>query len=224
MKQVIGGREYLGFWSLERSGRRIKDLVTRDRFPTPHENILNLNFKKTEATRFGFVYFYYTINLMKLLNNTEKDKIFKYIEKSVEIAKKSTCERSKCGSVIVKDDEIIGFGFNSPPFSLEEQKRCSNFKDLYNKKVTDKTCCIHAEQRAIIDALKRNSEKIKGSTLYFVRLDKSNKASFSGNPYCTICSKMSLDVGISKFVLYKEDGMYVFNTQEYNDLSYRYIS
>ena len=159
---------------------------------------------------------------MKLLNNSEKEKILKYIEKCVEIARKSTCERSKCGSVIVKNKEIIGFGFNSPPLDLVSQKRCQNSKNLYNEKITDKTCCIHAEQRAIADALKRNPDKIEDSRLYFIRLDKKENISFAGSPYCTICSKMALDSGISEFVLYHNGGVCVYKTEEYNNLSYKY--
>lgn len=145
-----------------------------------------------------------------------------FIEKSIEIAKSSSCERSKCGSIIVKDNEIIGQGYNSPPNNLENQRRCKNNKANYNKKVTDKTCCVHAEQRAILDALKNNPGKIKNSKLYFIRLSENNEKSYAGNPYRTICSKMALDVGISKFILLHEDGLKEYNTEEYNLLSYEF--
>ncbi|MEK6915426.1 MAG: hypothetical protein AABW89_02700 [Nanoarchaeota archaeon] len=147
-----------------------------------------------------------------------------FINGAVIVALNSTCERAKCGSIIVKDGEIIGRGFNSPPNNLKSQRRCKNDKKDYNKKVTDKTCCVHAEQRAIIDALKKNPSKIEGSKLYFIRLDKNNNKTFAGNPYCTICSKMALDVGISEFVLFHEDGMKEYNSEDYNSLSYGYES
>lgn len=95
-------------------------------------------------------------------------------------------------------------------------------KDGYHKKVTDKTCCVHAEQRAIMDALRKNSEKLSGSRLYFIRLDKAGNTSKAGKPYCTICSKMALDAGISEFVLWHEEGICVYDTEEYNTLSYEY--
>lgn len=114
--------------------------------------------------------------------------------RAVEVAKKATCGRSKCGSVIVRDGKIIGEGFNSPALSLESRRRCACAKSDLHPKVTDKTCCVHAEQRAIMDALAKNPEKIKGSTLYFIRLDDEGFPKRSGEPYCTICSKMSLDV------------------------------
>ncbi|MEK6908940.1 MAG: deaminase [Nanoarchaeota archaeon] len=145
-----------------------------------------------------------------------------FIEQAVKVALKATCQRSKCGSVIVKDKIIIGEGFNSPPNGLESQRRCINNKESYHKKITDKTCCIHAEQRAIMDALKRNPTKISGSKLYFIRLNEENKKSFAGNPYCTICSKMALDAGIKEFILMHEDGIKIYNTEEYNSLSYNF--
>jgi len=92
---------------------------------------------------------------VRYLFGNEEKKALEYISKATIVAQNATCERSKCGSVIVKLDEIIGSGFNSPPHDLEEQRRCSCSKDSYHKKVTDKTCCVHSEQRAIIDALKK---------------------------------------------------------------------
>lgn len=155
-------------------------------------------------------------------NSTEEKEALSFINECKKIALFATCERSKCGSVIVKDNEMIGKGFNSPANNLENQKRCKIEKDSYNKKVTDKTCCIHAEQRAIIDTLKNNPDKISGSRIYFIRLDENDDISFAGKPYCTICSKMALDSGILEFVLYHKNGIIVYNTEEYNNLSYQY--
>ena len=80
---------------------------------------------------------------MEYLTSANETSASKYLAKATEIAKHATCARSRCGSVIVKDGEIIGSGFNSPPQDIEDQRRCSNPKDTYHKKVTDKTCCIH---------------------------------------------------------------------------------
>lgn len=159
---------------------------------------------------------------MHILSSEEAELAKKYLEEAITVALKATCTRSRCGSIIVKDSEIIGSWYNSPPYWLESQRRCNLNKDDYYKKVTDKTCCVHAEQRAIIDALRKNPDKIKGSRLYFVRINDEWNIKFSREPYCTICSKMSLDVGIAEFMLYRKEWMCVFNTEEYNDLSYKY--
>lgn len=147
-----------------------------------------------------------------------------HIQAAVHIARQATCLRSKCGSVIVKDGIIIGAGYNSPPANQEKQRRCHHDKNVLDKKITDKTCCVHAEQRAILDALKNHPEKITGSTLYFIRLDEHDNPSVAGQPYCTICSKMALDVGILNFVLLHAKGLTFYNTAEYNLLSYQYQS
>ena len=159
---------------------------------------------------------------MKYLDGKEKEDALKFIFAAEEIAKSSKCWRAKCGSVIVNGGFIIGKGFNSPPKNLESQRRCLKDKNTLDKKVTDKTCCVHAEQRAIMNALENNSYRIENSRLYFVRLNSENELTFAGKPYCTICSKMALDVGIKEFVLYHREGIAIYDTEEYNLLSYEY--
>ena len=102
---------------------------------------------------------------MGILFGEEEKKALEYFDEAAKIALNSTCRRARCGSLIVRNDQIIGIGYNSPPKDEESQRRCSYSKESYNKKVTDKTCCMHAEQRAVIDALINNSEKIEGSRL-----------------------------------------------------------
>ena len=145
---------------------------------------------------------------MNLLSGTEKESALEFLIKTAEVARSSTCDRAHCGSTIVKNNEIIGRGFNSPPGNDENSRRCSCEKTSYNQKITDKTCCVHAEQRAIIDALKNNSDKLIDSRLYFIRLDEEDNPTYSGKPYCTICSKMALDVGIKEFVLFHKEGIW----------------
>ena len=156
------------------------------------------------------------------MSGEEKDAALSFLERAAVVARGATCHRARCGSVIVKDGVVVGEGSNSPPGGLESQRRCSNEKDAYHRKVTDKTCCVHAEQRAIMDALRRTPDKVRGSRLYFIRVDEDGDLTRAGAPYCTICSKMSLDAGVSEFVLWHEDGVCVYDTEEYNDLSFRF--
>jgi len=161
---------------------------------------------------------------MKYLLNEDESVAMKFTKEAARIALLATCTRSKCGCVIVSNGKIIGRGYNSPPHNLESQRRCSCDKKEYDSKVTDKTCCVHAEQRAMMDALITNPEFVSGSRLYFIRLDDNGEMSLAGEPYCTICSKMALDAGVSEFVLWNEKGFCVYDTQEYNLLSYSYKS
>jgi len=149
----------------------------------------------------------------------------KHFDYLIEVAKKATCSRSKCGSIILKSwatpnfIEIIGEGYNSMPTDI--QTDC--FKDgLPDNFKSDKTCCIHAEQRAIIEAFKNHPKSVPGSDLLFIRLDDQGNPKHSGEPYCTICSKMALDAGISRFFLWHKEGWTAYDTKYYNELSFKY--
>lgn len=159
---------------------------------------------------------------MYLLEGVEQEQAKKYMERAAEVARLATCERSSCGSVIVKDGKIIGEGFNSPPKGMERQRRCGQNKTAYHQKVTDKTCCIHAEERAMVDALRQHPNQLEKSKLYFIRLDEEGNRQFSGQPYCTLCSKLALEVGITEFLLWHQEGIMSYTTPEYNDLSFAY--
>jgi deoxycytidylate deaminase len=140
----------------------------------------------------------------------------------ISIAKQSTCRRSKCGSIITNNDIIIGEGFNSMP--CNEVGEC--FKDSLPKGFkSDKTCCVHAEQRAIMNALAKHPDLIKNSRLFFLRLDEFDEPKQSGDPYCSICSKMALDAGIGEFVLFTKDGSWTaYDTDEYNKETFKFGS
>lgn len=159
---------------------------------------------------------------MRVLTWDEETKAIEYFHLAAEVAKNATCERSKCWSVIVNNWEIIWTWYNSPVKGLESQRRCTCDKDSYHKKVTDKTCCIHAEQRAILDALRQNGDKLEWSHLYFIRLDWEWNISRAWEPYCTICSKLSLETWVKYFYLWKDEWVVQYNTEEYNLLSYKY--
>lgn len=140
-----------------------------------------------------------------------------------ELAKTAGCADWQCAAVIVGEDgKTVGEGVNAPPGNLESQRRCHLDKKLLHPKVSDKSCCVHAEQRAVMDALAKNPEKLPGSTLYYCRLGKDGKLATSGEPWCTICSKMALDAGVAHFVLWKKEGYAVYATDEYNALSFAY--
>ncbi len=157
---------------------------------------------------------------MRYLSGTQAQEAWAYIELAAIVAQDSTCHRSQCGSIIVKNELIIGKGYNSPPGG-ERIDEC--FKDkLPPSFKSDRTCCMHAEERAVMDALRNHADKIEGSRLYFIRLSGEGKPVQAGLPYCTICSKMTLEAKVGEFVLWHEQGICVYNTTEYNELSFLY--
>lgn len=138
-----------------------------------------------------------------------------------EEAKKALCTRDKCGAVVVHDGVLVGRGYNAPPCDDVSKRKCH--LDLHEspKPKSDRTCCLHAEWRAILEAVALG--KAKGSTLYFVRVDDNGDVKEShGSPYCTVCSRLALDVGVAYFCLWTKDGWKVYPTEEYNELSYQF--
>jgi deoxycytidylate deaminase len=158
---------------------------------------------------------------MRILSGQESVEVAKYFKAAADEAKKATCLRAKCGSVIVKNKQIIGRGYNSPPLDKEENRTCLNEYDTQKKPKYDKTCCIHAEWRAIIDALRHHPKKMKGSTLYFMRIDSKGNFTDAGKPFCTVCSRLALENGIKYFTLWDQKPL-MYNTTEYNKLSFNY--
>ncbi len=144
----------------------------------------------------------------------------KYFEDAATVAKYATCYRARCGSVIVsKRNVIIGRGYNAPPLGDETQRTCDVEYHTDKKPKSDKTCCVHAEWNAIIDALKNYPEEIEGSTLYFMRIAGDNSFTEAGDPYCTVCSRLALQSGIRWFGLWN-GGPQMIDTKKYNLLSY----
>ncbi len=146
-----------------------------------------------------------------------------YFEAAQKTAQLATCNRAHCGSVIVsKDGRIIGRGYNAPPLGDEAQRMCDVELDKSIKQNNDKTCCVHAEWNAIIDALKNHADLIKGSTLYFMRVDDAGVFTEAGEPYCTVCSRLALESGVESFGLWNQ-GPEMIPTDTYNQRSYQYF-
>ncbi len=147
-----------------------------------------------------------------------------YFQAAADVAKQATCHRAKCGSVIVKDGEIIGSGYNSPPRDDESQRMCDEVWDYDAKPKYDKTCCVHAEWRAVLNACKTNVDKIDGSTLYFMRIDDNGEFTGAGVPYCTTCSRLTMESGVAFFALWNGGKMDLYETGDYNQKSYEFYA
>lgn len=159
---------------------------------------------------------------MRRLVGKDLDQAEGYFRLAAEVAKSATCYRAKCGSVIINDGKVIGSGFNSPPLNDEKRRTCDNVWDYSKKQKYDLTCCIHAEWRAVLDTLKNNADKVTGSTLYFMRVDNEGRFIDAGIPYCTTCSRLTMDAGVNEFVLWNDDGADIYLLSEYDQLSYSF--
>lgn len=166
---------------------------------------------------------------MRILEGSELDQTVSWFELVRQNALQSTCKRARCGTAIARmfgDEYILGFGFNQPPGG--SKARCENYS-LQPGFKSDKTCCIHAEQVAILNALmnrglshNKQAVELSYARLYFARIDDDDKLKPSGQPYCTICSKMALHVGIREWCLIHKSGVTVYDAAEYNELSFNY--
>lgn len=159
---------------------------------------------------------------MRVLYGHEAESAMSHIAYALDQARAATCLRDKCGSAIVSGSQLIGAGRNGPPGGLASQQRCLRRHELALGFKSDTTCCTHAEQRAIMEALRHHPGKVKGARLYFVRLDAAGRPRVAGRPYCTHCSKLALDAGLGEFVLWQAEGITVYGTIEYNDLSFQW--
>lgn len=145
----------------------------------------------------------------------------KYFIEAGREAEKSPCLRDKCGAVIVLDEVIIGRGFNGPHLNDVAYRKCELYLTNSSKPKADRTCCIHAEWRAILDAV-RNKKDITDGTMYFTRVNSVGELLKSGAPYCTVCSRLALDTGLKAFALWHISGVKIYDTFEYNELSYNF--
>lgn len=160
---------------------------------------------------------------MQRIVGSELEAIRPFFNAAAEIAKDATCHRAKCGTVIVRNGEVIGQGYNGPALDDETNRTCGNEYDLSVKPKYDKTCCIHAEWRAVLDACKSNANKIAGSVLYFMRVDDDGSFTDAGEPYCTTCSRLTLEAGIGQFALWNNGGADIYDAAEYNQKSYEFF-
>lgn len=145
-----------------------------------------------------------------------------FFEEAAVVARKATCNRAHCGAVVVsKEGRVIGRGYNAPPLGDEAQRMCDAPLDQSIKKNNDKTCCVHAEWNALIDALKHHGADVEGSTLYFMRVDDNGEFTEAGEPYCTVCSRLALQSGVVVFGLWNS-GPEMIDTSTYNKKSYAY--
>lgn len=159
--------------------------------------------------------------MRKAIGN-EKEQLISYMKLAAQEARKGLCLRAKCGTIIARLGKIIGKGYNAPPLDNIQLRTCQDTYNLPENFRWDKTCCIHAEWRAIMDALAKHPDKVNGSILLFTRIKNDGTIEKAGPPKCTVCSRLALDVGIKEFVLWHPRGIVLYDTEEYNKLSYAY--
>lgn len=101
-----------------------------------------------------------------------------YMSIAEMVANKSRCKRSKVGAVVVKNGNIIAFGWNGMPAGYDNECECAG---------VTRPEVVHAEANALMKCAK-STESTEGATMYITH-----------SP-CWECSKLILSAGISRVV------------------------
>jgi dCMP deaminase len=117
---------------------------------------------------------------MKYNNSNKKDIL--YTDLVLRISKESYCKRLQVGALIVKDGNIISFGYNGT---------LSGFPNVCEEDNVTLPTVLHAESNAITKACK-SPISTEGSTIYCT------------HSCCVECAKLIIQSGINRFV-YLED-------------------
>ncbi|MBD3209617.1 AAA family ATPase [Candidatus Woesearchaeota archaeon] len=111
------------------------------------------------------------------------------------VRERSTCDRGKSGSVIVKDNRILTTGYVGSAIGMPHCDEAGHLMhEVINEDGSKSKHCIrtvHAEQNAIVQAA-RNGISIDGATLYC-----------SMTP-CFTCAKLIINAGIKRVVANKD--------------------
>ncbi len=99
-----------------------------------------------------------------------------------EVAKRSTCDRARVGSIVVKDRRILTTGYNGAPAGLPH---CDEIGHLMIAGHCVRT--LHAEQNALIQAA-LHGVSVAGGTIYVTHQP------------CLTCAKMIINAGIKRVV------------------------
>jgi len=158
---------------------------------------------------------------MRFLGEKESEKAWEYFDAASEIAKENAkCLKSQRGVVIVKNGVIIGKGYNAPPKDEPTCEYCLRDKFKNMPLGTEPCRAIHAEERAIIDALKKTGN-LEGAIMCHIKI-KLGEIVPSTVPSCTICSKLVAEEGM-KFVMWTKEGVALYEPKEFNELSFGYV-
>lgn len=141
----------------------------------------------------------------------KKAKLEKYLDVARSIAAGSTCSRRKFGAIIVKNDRIVGTGYNGTARgTLNCGVDIPCIKDVAKEptEVSYEYCpAVHAEENAIINS---NPADRVGATMYLAPFDSG-----TGSRPCFKCRRRLLNAQIKYMVYINQEGEVV--TEEVSD-------
>ena len=125
------------------------------------------------------------------------DKINYYLDIAEGTLERATCLRRNYGAVVVKNDEIIGTGYNGAP---RGRKNCDEVGYCIREKLNvprgeryELCRSVHAEQNAII-SIERS--KMLGATMFLCGKSSTDGSIVENSSPCALCKRMIINAGI----------------------------
>jgi dCMP deaminase len=132
------------------------------------------------------------------------NKTMYFLRIALSVSERSTCLRRKFGAVLVKDNIIVGTGYNGNArgvVNCYEVGCIKNKMDLPHGKTYDYCPAVHAEENAIINS--NRADRI-GSTLYIAGIDSDGKYTMALP--CQRCQRKIINSQIKEVVILRDDG------------------
>jgi dCMP deaminase len=132
------------------------------------------------------------------------DRTMYFLNIALAVAQRSTCLRRKFGAVIVKDNTIVGTGYNG---NARGVINCSEIGCIKNIMQTphgvayDYCPAVHAEENAIINS--NRADRIN-ATLYIAGIDPDGKYTMALP--CQRCQRKIINSQIKQVILLRDDG------------------
>jgi dCMP deaminase len=137
-----------------------------------------------------------------------------FLNIALSVAARSTCLRRKFGAVIVKDNTIVGTGYNGNARGVVNCHEAGCIKNAMGSpkgQAYDYCPAVHAEENAIINS--NRADRI-GATLYLAGLDDQGKYTMALP--CQRCQRKIINSQIAEVVILRDDGApMTVDVQEY---------
>ncbi|MGQ9679818.1 MAG: deoxycytidylate deaminase [Candidatus Bathyarchaeia archaeon] len=142
------------------------------------------------------------------------DKTMYFLKIALAVAARSTCLRRRFGAVIVKDDTIVGTGYNGTAKGVVncfEEGCIKNYLDLPHSESYDLCPAVHAEENAIINS--NRADRI-GAKLYIAGLDENNNYTYAIP--CKRCKRKIINSEIEEVIILDDKGNFLhFNVKDW---------
>jgi dCMP deaminase len=127
-----------------------------------------------------------------------------FLDIALSVAKRSTCLRRKFGAVIVKDNTIVGTGYNGNARGVVNCSEIGCIKNIMKSPqgmAYDFCPAVHAEENAIINS--NRADRIN-STLFIAGIN-SDGGHTMALP-CQRCQRKIINSQIKKVIILRDDG------------------